>query len=597
MTTAKTMKKKIGINMKHAFSTMIESTSFGTKTSFLVELIQNTQRANAENVYITLQGKELTIQDDGNGCDLPTKVFNISESGFGVGFGQGFTSVYGLKGQVEVRSNNWKAKIDVQKLIEEGLPEENIGYDLEWLEEEYKGFIVKITSEEIEKMYQEIQDVVIQTVQHIEDINYYLNGMYVVKKGLYDEFKNRPFSLHFNNRYASGILSPLNENQQMDYDSKSGVDVYFEKRFVCNLSSGFHNYYGVIELKPKKVDLNSPDRTKIVENDKFYDFKLAMRKVKQDVATQILKEDDGEHIDQYAQVIKRELNIEKVIRHLAFDDQDYLGKIEDEEVVDEIEEQDEEQQLTIGSIETFVDERKREDYSFTSFVSEEPKETDTLKKKDLKKQKITDLKKYKNVFWCEKDNVEYHKDKIAEYEYYNAICFISKNSLYSDALEFLGIKHVSQLDERTIKKQYDIKNPNPKTKKEKRAIELLRFVEKAFDLSNVFFISNIEMKKEIQIYEGKSLHKEKMQVGGYTDLFEINLNRKFLLYPKGLENKVGSEEFNKNDALFLLMNIEVIAHEMAHFIYCTKDNTKEHYEKITLIQKRLTKKIHEKLMN
>ena len=37
-------------------------------------------------------------------------------AGFGIGFGEGFTSLYGLHGKIKVRTQNWSAKMDIEKI-------------------------------------------------------------------------------------------------------------------------------------------------------------------------------------------------------------------------------------------------------------------------------------------------------------------------------------------------------------------------------------------------------------------------------------------------------------------------------------------------
>ncbi|WP_204336359.1 ATP-binding protein, partial [Proteus mirabilis] len=77
-------------NLKFAFS------NFST---FLAELIQNSRRAGASMVDIRLEGKSLTVIDDGQGVQDFQKLFTIAESGWDAQtqslenpFGMGFTS-------------------------------------------------------------------------------------------------------------------------------------------------------------------------------------------------------------------------------------------------------------------------------------------------------------------------------------------------------------------------------------------------------------------------------------------------------------------------------------------------------------------------
>ena len=70
---------------------------YSSVTSVISELLQNCQRAKAENIFCEFQYDTLTITDDGVGCKDSDDLFTLDKSAWETtseGFGEGFTCVY-----------------------------------------------------------------------------------------------------------------------------------------------------------------------------------------------------------------------------------------------------------------------------------------------------------------------------------------------------------------------------------------------------------------------------------------------------------------------------------------------------------------------
>jgi Zn-dependent peptidase ImmA (M78 family) len=94
--------------------------------------------------------------------------------------------------------------------------------------------------------------------------------------------------------------------------------------------------------------------------------------------------------------------------------------------------------------------------------------------------------------------------------------------------------------------------------------------------------------------EGKNLYRRvvrnrpwDIKIYGMTDHHSIYLDRTAL----GLKNYAISsgEHIGVNELKALLNAIPTIAHELAHFLYDTTDNTVEHYKAIESLQQKIAK--------
>lgn len=92
-----TSKVRVAVNQENLVKNL--KFAFSNFSTFLAELIQNSRRAGATKVELTLEGKTLTVVDDGHGIADFQNLFTIAESGWDhktrsleSPFGMGFTS-------------------------------------------------------------------------------------------------------------------------------------------------------------------------------------------------------------------------------------------------------------------------------------------------------------------------------------------------------------------------------------------------------------------------------------------------------------------------------------------------------------------------
>lgn len=585
---------------------------YGHLHSVIDELIQNCQRANATEVHIRLNGPSLTVKDNGSGCKDPSLVFTLDKSGFGYGFGEGFTSVYMVADYLRVKSYDWSGGLDVEEALNS--PEKDIKVNIEKTDDEIDGFEVELVGETIANHQHSLLEHIEKAAAVIPGISFYLNGKNIAKKDLFDVEHNSPYFYRFNNSMYEGLLF-LTDTHSPD----SKIEVYHEYRYVTNIY--VQGLSGVILLKKDAVNLRTPDRKGIVYDEKRKELQNQIHEDFKYLIKLLLKDGDEKYINDFSQIIDEFFDVEEYMRYLFIDpdeisnqyetrkkaatkktklfnaeasgeDSEIESKEESEEDLREVDValDDEEQENDLNCVYNHQSEhhesnwdterdtkRIEEDQSFTAYIGVDSD-------RNLQKNRVTinNIKKKANVAWVEKEHVETYRNLITEYEYYGIYTFVSPNILYDKALRYIGIPHISLLEEKGLRKEYKVTKIGARSKKEERALEILGMIEEYYSLGETFKISNIEAKMIIEL-RGTRIYQEEFQVKGYTKGNEIHLNRKHLKLGKLSSANLGNKKLGVHDVKFVLSNISTIAHELAHLLFGTKDNTVRHYEnQITL---------------
>lgn len=231
------------------------------------------------------------------------------------------------------------------------------------------------------------------------------------------------------------------------------------------------------------------------------------------------------------------------------------------------------------------------------FEEEDEDIASTITVKATKKSKNKDslrsvLSKTSRKVWVKASEIEEYADLIAKVEYYGVKVFIARNILHENVFKANNVSYITDI-ESGIQKRNIKWNVELKTKKEERFIELLQPICKYYNLPlNTFKIGNLKLIIETTL-DNKVINREVVEntkdtIGlyGVTDGASIILDRRAI----GLQrfnlsgNYLGINEFKA-----LMASMKTIAHELAHLLYKTEDNTKEHRER--------EDKIYEELVN
>ena len=183
--------------------------------------------------------------------------------------------------------------------------------------------------------------------------------------------------------------------------------------------------------------------------------------------------------------------------------------------------------------------------------------------------------------WVNAYELQQYEDLIARAEYCNVTIYVAKNVLYENAFRARNIPHITQISEaltETIVKT----DVCLKTQKEETFIALLAPICKHWNLpDNCFHIANLSTETSF-VLDGKVVYRKKnrnkagnIMTYGLTDHTYIYLDR------MGLELKrfnIKPGNLGLNEIKAIAHNVNTIAHELAHLLYNTTDNTVEHYK-------------------
>lgn len=246
--------------------------------------------------------------------------------------------------------------------------------------------------------------------------------------------------------------------------------------------------------------------------------------------------------------------------------------------------------------------KNKEDLESTEIVLSDFEQEDEIikseititSKKEIKKKKglVETLKKSRKKVWVKSNEQSDYEKLIARCQYYGVKVYVAKNVLFECVFKSREVPHISELKDGITKTNIS-KNIGLKNKKEIRFIKNLMPIIKYYKLpSNLFTLGNLSLLVETKLKdkvidrEIQSNTKETFTVIGVTDGSRIILDRKALMLSRFnlADNDNG---FGLNDFKTILASIEVISHELAHYLYNTTDNTIGHFDKQLLIQREL----------
>lgn len=577
------------------------------KYGFILELLQNAQRAKAKNVYITVskEDKFIKIKDDGSGCKNPEDIFTLDSSKWETtteGFGIGFWSCMAYPcNEIYVSSKNWSSYIDVDNIF--------LNEDLEITMSESKvnldGFEVLIFSNEIESDYENLIDNIRQEGA-LQLYNVYVNEEYVEKKDIFEEV-NDGICGNFENRLFKAKFKATS------YGS-DGIKCYYERRYVRTIYPT-KCLTGVLELKPNAVTLKEPDRREIIYDEKRYRLDSKINECAVKLYKSALPTMNTKLLDEFDDSIASILSVNQYQKMLKVSSDMVIGSdkkvvIDEKEDLYELTEENSQDTTNELKIELSIDKENysEEDAVYAGVIksslpskeqninvlvqNENESESNEEKQctgyreynKDNEDNLLTRIRKTKKKMWVDIREIDDYEKVIAKAEYYGFVIFKSINRLYDRVFEYNNVPHISELENLMVKTNI-IKDVEIKNYKEERLLSLLKPICKKYNIpENTFKIANLEIKIEIS-YNNKVIAKEIMRNTkkhhrhpGMTDGTTIYLDRRCLNLSKFNLTKTSGENIGINDLKILMQILPTVCHELAHLLYFTTDNTKEHFE-------------------
>ena len=567
---------------------------FSDSFVFIKEFLQNCQRSKSKNVLINFGEKDgvgyFSCYDDGCGCKNPKNIFTLDYSQWestNEGFGIGFLSCLAIPNlkEIEIKSKDWIATVDVEDLF----INENLDVSVIKNMNSITGFYVELTSEWFKENKYEIMDY-IQNVGKFLSLNIIVNGNKIDQIDLITNFKNSTsdvYYMEFHNSLFDGIIS-------VSDCSYGQLKLYYEDRYVTELY--FPYLGGLIIPKYNKITLREPDRESYQRDYKWYKIKEKI----EECAKTLYKE----YIRLYG--VKENCCIEGIGNYLETKDfQKYLklSFLEDDfnEDILMFDDEVQEEYCTNEEENSYIDESFNENTSniiLKPVIKENFKEENqvicnystcnsfyeadnTLVLNDFQKKKNL----LKKSIWVRAKETEEYKNMIAKARYCGIPVIVTDNVLQERVLQEKNIAHISILDdvlkEIIIKNNVELKNAN-----EIAFIEFLEPICKYFHLEyDTFRIANLETIREfshndeIVMRTKEKNTKNNIVTYGLCDGRHIYLDRNALKL-----SKFKIKNCSKATKYALLLKVSrTIAHELAHYLYNTTDNTVLHYKKEQLI--------------
>jgi hypothetical protein len=550
----------------------LRSTAYADRLSWVDELLQNTQRANAKRVDIEVTSDSFKMVDDGRGCDSPEALFEKSTSGWGEElnsqnpFGEGFFSTIMVADKITVRSVGFEAVLDIEEMFEKETVE---CIDVKGSARRH-GFVVELENI-IDEEYRrwKVEDRVRETARYLDGMNIYLNGEKMETRGFQDvpEEAEEEFTVLVDNEYFEGWLAPTK-------DWAKDIELYAQKRKVRDIYKS--DIQGIIHAKDGKLDLRSPDRKDYISNNKSTEFRAKLDDKIRQMWLRVVTNGSDEDLSKYDDAIDNYLEVEEYEKFLKFmttenlDLKELLKKWNSED-------KKEEERQTLGDVMENLDwEESNEELQNLEITDGDNRERPNRPSKRRKKmgKGVSELKEetMKTGYYVKKDEMKELDDKVSLAEYFDIPVIIVRNKLEERVMSKY-VPHVSEMEKRN-KMSAKLDNVGEKDDIEKRAKFIFSSISSMLGLDkNIFKIGDMTVSR-VQVVGDKEKQEKEEKALAIEYQGKIYIDREELK-TEGLELSK-SKRITNRDRKFILDNLDTIAHELAHALKGTIDNTKEH---------------------
>jgi hypothetical protein len=569
---------------------IIGGSVFSDATTWVQELLQNAQRAQAKNVRILWDEDEaaLTVSDNGKGCKNPEALLTLDYSEWestAEGFGMGFWSVLTIPtlNKITVHSEDWIADIQVSDILGG-----NMDVNVENSPIRMNGFSVKLKAETFD-----IEAVLKAFEEHSKYLPF---GVTVETKTSKMVLPKADFLKDYAPWNAYGVQrinTPLFEGVLgISRYSWAEITVFYDGRLVRNINPVPY-LTGVISVKSGKVTLKEPDRKEFIRNSRFDGLIKELEKTVKRLLQDYIRESGTDGIEE---AVARWLKVSEYENCLTvnpnwFDDEESAVSA-DAPDMEETPVDASENSVTNSSdvpaekpVAAFHPEQfEAEDRD----IVQKPQKQRTSRKTAANQMEtgFKKLKKKKNLVYVPAEDAEAYAEVKATAEYAGLKVLVAPNSLYEKAFLAYGIPHIDAVVD-GLQETHSFRNEKLKNKSEELFVQSLGLIMQKYQLpSDTFRIADIS--KEVCFFvDGKKRfikkfknNNEKINIYGCTDGFCIFLDRKLL----NLSAKSLHHAYDMNAVKTVLRVSNTIAHELAHYRYGTIDNTVRHYEAITQLQ-------------
>ncbi len=209
----------------------------------------------------------------------------------------------------------------------------------------------------------------------------------------------------------------------------------------------------------------------------------------------------------------------------------------------------------------------------------------------------------KHTYWVKRIDAMMYGDEIANCKYYGIPLAFAENKFHSQLFsEFDNFHHIKELTA-SMTNVPKLSNTGARNPKERRLEYIIKVFLDAADFKNIkTVIADIDFKTVIQVPHSNVKIEKPMSVGAYAHEGNIYLQRRLSygdstggesdgftgiksLYPYFDYNQFDLENrsIGQGDISVFSKIRKLLAHELAHAVYGTTDNTQDHYEKMLQI--------------
>lgn len=525
-------KVELKVNVINQLKLLRQST-FKDMLCFLDEDIQNAQRAKAKNVYVTIEGDSIIIENDGAILDNPQALFSIAESGWDNDvketenpFGMGFFSNITVSNFIEIYSGTKHVIFDVDKMINTNDTEIHV----EEVEESLNGFKLILNNFDFSAADRyDIRERVEQLGKYIQELNIYYNGQLQEKRDL-TESDGNSFEIKVEEEGYVGWIALAG-----NYGFGDSLNVFYKGRLVKKLESTPY-IKGDIHISDKALNLTSPDRKDIIKDSKYSKFREELRIHIRLLCEDALLNGDEAEVENFASAIGYYINTDTIKNKIKFltlkgkDSFGYIEKIALARKADNKINSYKDYQLYLKKESSIQPESHFEEVEIKEdIVSDVPEARGVishdssssysggyLEKPEIKKESTEEKKgeciidNQEAVFWMNFNEIEVNEYKFNIIKHYGLRLIISRNKAESEVLKAMKetdkVFHISELNEDISVK--GTLNNTELSLREQRAMMILELISRILGFNhNVFAIGDLMVVKEISI-ESLNVTKE-----------------------------------------------------------------------------------------
>lgn len=588
----------------------LRTTSYSDKLAWVDELVQNCQRSGATHIKVTIEGdyalEKIIVEDNGEGCSDPQVIFEKSSSDWNDDvtanespFGEGFFSTMMIADKINVASIGFTATFDVKKMFEENTVQ---AIDIK-SNRKKSGFTVTLTDilPEYDYMRFSIIERFKNVGKYIKKPSMSINGEIVNYEGLNPK-TNHKFMHKINNEMFRGWIHPYAFGRDGYFDPS--VKAFAYSRFVMKMPKS-NGVNGIINLKDNVVNLRSPDRKAIVEDEKYDALMELLNEEIKKMFEKIVKNGNDKDIKDYEYYIEKYLGVQdykKYIRFKFLSDKKQADYHKNNTPESESETESETESEFIDTDANETNTQSETNVIDTPVVTYENKQVETTAtlvrnttKNTSQKQTGDSIEKLEYGFYLRPEEATLFRDEIDVAAYYDIPIIELRNNLEATCIEeYEDIKHISDFTD-TMRLRVDFTDMKPVNESETRAYKVLNTLGSLLtNRDDIFIIANTNCHKILNINEQEHIIEE---VDTFATAYDnhVYINRKHMRGYQYLEDK--STTLTETDKKFILMNLETIAHELSHLLYSTEDNTKKHFERTNAFMQRIIYTMYESEYN